>query len=391
MSLEAKDAAKVVARWTDTGVPRVVEYESVKTDSLPEWPQHPARFAPQDVSLLKSLDDAMQSASHDSVRYALNKIQIRGSVGVIAATDGHQLLWQNGFRFPFSEEFLIPRTNVFGCRELEGEAGIAKTTTHVCVRVGPWVISLPIDKESRFPRVDSIIPNNTANWTHLALTRENTAFLSKALPRLPGDDDNHSAVTMDLNGEVIIRARADGQDRSTEFVLSGATVSGQPVRYAFNRQHLSHALDLGFTHGHVHTNDVPMLFQDERRKLVIQGLGKDHILAPSANDLRLRSDSQEATNHHEPAQRRNEPMRSSRPQAAPVPTETNGNGTSNGQHQAKTGFNALLEEGQSIQNALRDLHLRTNRLMNGLKAYRRQARTMQSTLASLRQLPQVEA
>jgi hypothetical protein len=51
----------------------------------------------------------------------------------------------------------------------------------------------------------------------------------------------------------------------------------------------------------------------------------------------------------------------------------------------------LLEEFQSIQSGLRDLLLRTNHLMAGLKSYRRQAKMVQSTLASLRQLQQVEA
>jgi hypothetical protein len=100
-------------------------------------------------------------------------------------------------------------------------------------------------------------------------------------------------------------------------------------------------------------------------------------------------------------------MKSSRPPAVPTPVESNGNGISHGanasngnganhgsasgqQHQSGT-FASLLEEGQSIQNALRDLLLRTNRLMVGLKAYRRHAKHMQSTLASLRQLQQVEA
>ena len=90
-------------------------------------------------------------------------------------------------------------------------------------------------------------------------------------------------------------------------------------------------------------------------------------------------------------------MKSSRSSAAPVPVENpeTANGTSNGaasgQHHQHGTFAALLEEGQSIQNGLRDLLLRTTKLMAGLKAYRRHAKNMQSTLASLRQLQQVEA
>ena len=397
VSLEAKGDSKVIARWQDSGVPRVVEYDSPKA-SLPEFPSAPSRWTHQDATLLKALDDAMQTASRDAVRFALNKIQIRGSTGVITASDGHALLLQNGFQFPWTEDVLVPRTNVFACKELEGQVNVAKTKTHVCVNVDPWTIFLPIDKEGRFPNVDTFIPNNTANATKLHLTLENTTFLAKALPRLPGDEKDLSPVTLDLNGEAVVRARADGQEQSTEVVLAGASVTGKAVRYAANRQHIARAIELGFTEGHVFDAEKPMLFQDERRKYLFQGLGKDRVVAPSTNDLRLRSDSStESTNTHQPAQRRNEPMKASRPPAAPVPVETisesNGStdGATNGQQHAKGSFNALLEEGQSIQNSLRDLLLRTNRLMVGLKAYRRHAKTMQSTLASLRQLQQVEA
>jgi hypothetical protein len=348
--------------------------------------------------LLKSLDDAMQTASHDSVRFALNKIQIRGAAGVVAATDGHALLWQNGFEFPWSDDVLVSRTNVFGCKELQGPVRIAKTKTHVCVSIGPWTIFLLIDKDGRFPNVQSIIPNNTASATHLNVTADNAAFLVKALPRLPGDDDNFSPVTLDLNGEVVVRARADGQDQSTEVVLAGASVTGQAVRYSTNRHLLARALALGFTNGHVLGVDTPMMFEDERRKYVFQGLGKDRVVAPASNDLRLRSDSTNS-NNHQSVSRRNEPMKSQRSAAVPAPVtvehheSANGssNGTANGQHNQPTTFAALLEEGQSIQNGLRDLLLRTNKLMAGLKAYRRHAKNMQSTLASLRQLQQVEA
>ncbi len=62
----------------------------------------------------------------------------------------------------------------------------------------------------------------------------------------------------------------------------------------------------------------------------------------------------------------------------------------NGQHKPGS-FAALLEQAQAIQNMLRDALLRTNHLLGGLKQYRRQAKAMNSTLASLRQLQEVEA
>jgi len=392
VTLEAHGAGKITARWTDAGVPRVIEYETA-ADSLPDFPKAPDRLVEQDAVALKALDDAMQTAAKDSVRFSTNKIQLRGRAGVIAATDGRQLLWSSGFRFPFTDDLLVPRVTVFGCRELDGEIKIGKTTAHVCVQVGAWTIYLPIDKEGRFPRVESIIPNPTASGTTFQLAPDDAAFLTKALPRLPGEDSEFSPVTLDLNGQFAVRARDAEQGRSTEVILARSNASGKAVRYALNRQYVSRAISLGLTDGHVLNVETPILFQDDRRKYVVMGLGKDAGLAPSDKDLRLRSDSAEAGNHSQPHERRTTPVKPVQRISTPRPEAeaTNGNGTTNGQHHTKVGFNALLEKAQSIQNGLRDLLLRTNQLLSGLKAYRRHAKTMQSTLASLRQLQQVEA
>jgi hypothetical protein len=76
------------------------------------------------------------------------------------------------------------------------------------------------------------------------------------------------------------------------------------------------------------------------------------------------------------------------------PANGNGNGqvaNGDGQHAEKSGFNALLEETQSLQAMLRDALNRTNQLYAGLRQYRRHAKSMQSTLSALRQLQDVEA
>ncbi len=390
--LEATGDCKVQARWTDAGVPRIIEYESAHAGDYPEFPKVPERFAPQDATLLRALDDAGQTTSKLSARLVMSKIQLRGSAGVIAATDGHQLLWSSGFQFRWTEDCLVPSVNVFGCRELgDGAVSIGKTTTHVCVQVGAWKIFLPIDVEGRFPRVESIIPTAISNATRIHLTPEDSAFLAKALPRLPGADNERSPITLDLNGHAVVRARANDQKNATEVTLTGSSVHGKPVRYATNRRYLARAIELGFTDGHVLSVDTPMLFQDERRKFVFMGLGKDAVVTSNDNDLRMRSDLADSNPPSTPNERRPIPVKPVQRFSAVAPEAVNDNRTSNGEQHAKAGFNALIDEAQAIQNALRDLLLRTNKLMVGLKGYRRHAKTMQSTLASLRQLQHVEA
>ena len=56
--------------------------------------------------------------------------------------------------------------------------------------------------------------------------------MTRTLPRLPGTDSENAPVTLDLNGQVIVRARAEDQTQATEVVLAGSEVSGKPVRSA---------------------------------------------------------------------------------------------------------------------------------------------------------------
>ena len=279
VELQYTTSSKVLARWSDRGVPCAVEYELANTDTAADLPELPGNFKQNEAGLLKALDDAMHIVSTTAIRYATDKVQLRGKSGEIAATDGGQLLWQSGFQFPWTEDVLVPRIKVFGCTELFGDsAAIGKTATHVCVRSGPWTIFLPIDKEGRFPKVENVIPKMTANCTRLRLDESDAAFLAKTLSRLPGHDNDCSPITLDLNGHVAVRARAEDQDRATMAVLSRSTTTGQALRYAANRNYVARALALGFTEVQFSNADSPALCQDDRRKYIFIGLGKKAAL-----------------------------------------------------------------------------------------------------------------
>ena len=407
VELQYTTSTKILARWTDRGVPREAEYELSNADKPSNLPTLADAFTEKDVGLVKALDDAMNTVASNAVRYATNKIQLRGQNGEIVATDGRQLLWQSGFQFPWSGELLVPRVKAFSCSELANEkfVAIGKTAAHVCVRVGAWTLFLPIDKEGRFPQIETVIPNRNSTTTHLHLDDKDVTFLAKTLPRLPGDEDTDSPITLDLNGHVAVRARAQEQERATEAVLSRSQATGQTIRFATNRKFFSKALDLGFTEIHFVDADHPVLCNDERRKFVFVGLDKKAALAPTNNDLRLASDVETSSIPQPPVERIQPTMKRTPPLAEPATIPTNGqhtNGQStngqttngetkseNGQHKAGN-FAELLEEAQAIQNLLRDLLLRTNQFITGFKQHHRQTKAMRSTLASLRQLQQIE-
>ena len=165
----------------------------------------------------------------------LHNIKIRGQVGDITATSGRELLIQSGFRFPWSEDVLIPRITALGCREL-----------------------------------------------------------LRALPRLPGHDGEHSPITLDLNGQAVVRSKGDDQTSATELVLARSGVSGRGVRFVTNRTYFARALQLGFREFDIANADKPVLCQDGTRKYLWMILGKDGAIQPGSDAVRVSSNGSES-------------------------------------------------------------------------------------------------
>jgi hypothetical protein len=390
VTLEEGQGGKVAATWDESSTRRDVMYDVPKANKLLTLPSLPKTFTPNEPDLLKALDDAAHTVAHEDIKYATTKVLLRGTKGEIAATDGHQLLMQNGFHFPWLDEVLVPSVTFFGWNDLPADEGVnvGITADHVCFEIDNWTLWLPIDKFGRFPKIDNVIPQVTASDTRVHFDADDVTFFAGNLVKLPGIELESAPVTLDLNGHVAVRARAGAKDPATEIVLSRSGVTGKRVRYPANRAHLSRALQLGFTEATIVKADSPILFEQDRRKFVFMGLSKDSIVLSGPKDEQFVSDPEETTTTHQsPSERRNTPV-----QQAPLTAPAENDQRENGDRQGKSnGFAALFEEAQALQNTLRDALLRTNQLLVGLKQYRRQAKTMQSTLATLRQLDEVAA
>ena len=126
----------VVLHWNARGIPQQVQSDAPL--ALPEtWASNPPR-------LLNALSDAMKIAPPDAARFAINCVQLRTGGGRIAATDTHQLLIESGFTFPGNSDVLIPRTTLFGSRELPNDqpVEVAITANHGVFRIGSWTFWL---------------------------------------------------------------------------------------------------------------------------------------------------------------------------------------------------------------------------------------------------------
>ncbi|MBL8797392.1 MAG: hypothetical protein JNM56_26050 [Planctomycetia bacterium] len=380
----------VTARWQERGLPRCQEYEWAAKDKPPDWPPTPQQWATLPPEFLQALDDAMQTASRESVRYATHRVQFRGGTGQLIATDGKQLLIQSEFNFPFQEDLLVSRIMAFGCHAVPPDkpVQIGRTNKFLTVQSGFWTFHLAIDAQARFPRAEEVIPK-TKPVTVFQVAPAERDFLLQVLPKLPGEKDDNAPVTLALNGHAVVRAKADGQSRTTEVVLEKSHVSGKALRFATCRAYVSRALQLGFGELAVVSPDTPILCRDQSRLYLWMPLGEKSALKPAANALRITPPVNGEHPSAVPTSPRKRAMstngRNDHPTAVrpppPVPPATNGSPPSP---------LSLVEEAEALQNLLREALARTTRLVAGLKQQKKQQRLVSSTLASLRQLQQVQ-
>lgn len=401
--LDAVEPGSVQARWEDSGVPQVMSYPVEDPAQLLAHPSFPEKMASVETGFMEALAEATRSADREAIRYAVNHIQLKGT-GAIVATDGRQLLVQRALSFPWKEDVLVPASAAYGCREvLQHPVAIGKSDTHVTVQAGAWTLHLPIDKEGRFPDVARVIPRKDAATTHCRLAVEDRKFLARSLPRLPGGGDENAPVTLDLNGQVCVRARAEGQEQIVEVALARSEATGKSVRLVMNRNYLDRALQLGLEELYVQAADTPLLFQDEKRQFVVVPLNGQNSLSASAKSIRISSTQDSVTDGETKPQRRNKTVNDLNNHVEPG---TNGNDGATGATAAQaqpainarrsrkskaTGLAALIEEVEALKDALRDAFSRSHKLVSAIKRQRKHSRLMQSTLASLRQLQHIES
>lgn len=384
---------KVTASWTDKRVPVMLDFDvSAPDDALPSFPPLPSSFATNEPDLWTSLREASASTDPNPTRAALGCIQFRGSEGKLIATDGRQLLVQSGFVFPWTEDVLVPASNVFGCRELHSDqqVHVGRTEDWATFRIGPWSISLKLEKDAHFPDVVRHLSDPSMAMSRLRLANIDSDFLTDALPRLPCEDDTNRPITLDLNGQVLIRGKAADQSRATELTLSNSRLEGDPITVNSNREYLLRALRLGFREVHLFANDVPVLCDDGRRQFLWAVLEPKAVIPTGPDLIHIESPRHQETGAngaHKP--RRSKPVMSE--PTTPVTTATTASRDKSPAKRKRSAAQAqgVIEQTIALRDALRVTVVQANELIRVLKQQKRESRIVRSTLDSLRQLQKV--
>ena len=340
--------------------------------------------------MLDALAEASCTATRSSPRYALDCLQLRGTTHKVVATDGLQLLVQSGFSLPWDGDLLIKGSPIFGPKGLPRDQPvlIGKTETHVVLRVGPWTIWHEIEKDSRFPSVEEGMPDSDAVKTRLRLDPDDARFLETALRRLPGSDQLHGPLTVDLNGKVAVRAGDGDQPQLTELILSRSSYTGPAVRLNTNRAFLERAVHLGFDEIGIVGVEAPVVCRQRDRVYAWQPLSADSAIGPTDNVIRIESDQFHGGTSRVPTM----PQTARNPVTKPIrrngqePKPPGRTAIQADGENAGTSLAALIQDAEALHTTLRDARTSTARLISGLRRHRRQSRQLTETLKSLRAL-----
>ena len=145
------------------------------------------------------------------------------------------------------------------------------------VRAGDWTVALKIEKVPRFPDMDTLVPDVIAATTTLVLADDDAEYLVQTASRLPGSDDAHAPVTLDLNGAVVVRSKSAEQQSATDLVLRNSLKRGAELKVSVNREFLKRAVRLGFREFHLRDVASPAFCRDDRRAYVCAVLGEPSV------------------------------------------------------------------------------------------------------------------
>ncbi len=189
VTLDGSYQGPIAIPFAEHGVPRLLERTIEGKTQPTAWPELPTAYAENSPELWPALRDAVATTDREPTRFALNCLQLRVR-GDIAATDGHHILIQAGFTFPWTDNLLIPARPLLGCKELDTSepVRVGLAGDWVTFGSGPWLISLKVNRTSRFPQVDDCLPQARTAKSQLTITPTDAEFLQHSLPGLPCHD-----------------------------------------------------------------------------------------------------------------------------------------------------------------------------------------------------------
>jgi hypothetical protein len=207
---------------------------------------------------------------------------------------------------------------------------------------------------------------------------------------------------LDLNGQVAVRAKGADSPRPTEVVLTGSTSSEETIRVNVSRDFLGRTLRLGFRELSISGENTALACIDAERHYIFMPLNPEGAIPPAKNAIRIVSGQAQpdVPISTPPSQRskstvsktttttngNGQPQAASQPPATEPAAKTNGQARRAPRNTNREDIAGLIAQVEALRQSQREVLMKTNDLLKGLKRHRRTTRNIENTLASLRQL-----
>ncbi len=265
-------------RWSVAGIPQ----RHVGTRQPVAEPLAPALLMqPSETRLLTALAAASEATDREALRYALSNVQLDGQTGSVAGTDGRQLVYYDGFQFPWAAQaILVKATKLFDLAHWERIRQVTVGLLDDCLVIDAdhWQVRLPVET-GRFPNVRNVLPSHDTPANRIYLDAEDRLFLKNHIKQLPGAKVENSPVMLDLNGHVDLWAAGDEHTPSMRIRLSRSLQLGEPRRCTVNRQFLAQATRLAV--------EQVFIAPRENKPLVFRGDRLTYLAQPLSGELQI--------------------------------------------------------------------------------------------------------
>jgi len=349
--------------WTENGTPVERCYPDGPSDETPAFFPAVEGWTPQSARLLTALNEASQTTAKESTRYALNCLLLRGKTRDMVATDSRQLLIQKGWEWPWSDD----------------PVEVGRSEKHVVFRLGPWTLGFPIDTKTRFPSVDSIIPDSSVTLATLVLDEADHNWLAEKIPRT--SRNSKQIATIELNGAVAVRCAEQDQSPDQEWILSQSRREGAETTFESDVCYLSRLHDLGLSRVEIPTGNSPFVARDSQQTYLWMGLSGEPSPRPE-NITRVASPRMRgAGSLSQPSPRKRNVM--TKPKTTP---------SSSSEPAAEIDtVEQVIERATMVKTRLKDLQSEVQDLITALRGQKKQAKIVRNTIDSLQRLNTLQA
>jgi hypothetical protein len=255
--------------WQHGVFRRIVELDHT---SPPPLVEHDCERVHVGDNLLEALQQTVQVTDDCSVRYALYCVQLDGRDGTVSATDGQQMLRFTGFDFPWDDEAILIRKNkLFTLSDFSKlkQVSVGVSRDHLVLEAGPWTLTLPIQRECRFPDLNRVVPELAEATNRIGLNADDRRVLENCISQLPGSDDPHQPVLVDLNGHVAFIGHSnDGSQPAATLELDRSTHIGPDRQFHASRVNLQRSANLGATTLMIFPPGRPIIARSDKMQFV---------------------------------------------------------------------------------------------------------------------------